>query len=60
MDTGGVRPLLSKPEDMVAARYDRIRELLGYDPAAPTLAGTLLLALCAHRLEHQVRRGSSA
>ncbi|QIS05145.1 PucR family transcriptional regulator [Nocardia brasiliensis] len=31
-------------------RLERIRDLLGYDPAAPALAGTLLLALCAHRL----------
>ncbi|WP_433683763.1 PucR family transcriptional regulator [Nocardia sp. CA-119907] len=31
-------------------RLDRIRELLGYDPSDPALAGTLLLALCAHRL----------
>ncbi|MFI9404231.1 PucR family transcriptional regulator ligand-binding domain-containing protein [Nocardia sp. NPDC052316] len=31
-------------------RLERIRDLLGYDPAAPALTGTLLLALCAHRL----------
>jgi purine catabolism regulator len=31
-------------------RLDRIRDLLGYDPGTPALAGTLLLALCAHRL----------
>ncbi|MFD6156618.1 PucR family transcriptional regulator [Nocardia sp. NPDC060256] len=31
-------------------RLDRIRDLLGYDPANPALTGTLLLALCAHRL----------
>ncbi|MFG1795362.1 PucR family transcriptional regulator [Nocardia sp. NPDC049149] len=31
-------------------RLDRIRDLLGYDPSTPALAGTLLLALCAHRL----------
>ncbi|WP_280395394.1 PucR family transcriptional regulator [Nocardia brasiliensis] len=31
-------------------RLERIRALLGYDPAAPAQAGTLLLPLCAHRL----------
>lgn len=31
-------------------RLDRIRSLLGYDPADPALSSTLLLALCAHRL----------
>lgn len=31
-------------------RLDRIRDLLGYDPSTPALTGTLLLALCAHRL----------
>ncbi|GGK42230.1 PucR family transcriptional regulator [Nocardia camponoti] len=34
-------------------RIDRIKALLGYDPTSPELAGTLLLALTAHRLTDQ-------